>query len=333
VNGLAVGAFTILDGKKIHADYSCKGPGREGNKLKPDVVAFAGCERFPIQLIAPSEGYRIYTYGTSFACPLVGATQAQIIGASNKNIKSLVARALLIHAIKEGNSNLHCNVMGHGAMPDDIARIITCPDKSYTLIYEDEIPPGKYVEYSIPWIEGLVNQGLAKFRWTTAVLTNIDPLSTDDYTTSSIQTTFYPNAKKYKFTNKVTKETKTVDIDEQPELAKGLTNEGWERSEFPVSKSGPQPYETESELKTDLKWDSIDYRNKNIKATDVKQPMFHIHSLQRGVRGTFGKVKFALVLSVETPKATVDIYPRVLSTYHNLLPLKAEVHNRVKIAI
>lgn len=333
VNGLGVGAFTILNNEKIHAPYSCKGPGREGNKLKPDVVAFAGCERFPIQLIAPKEGYRIYTYGTSFATPLVAATETQIIGASNKTINTLVARALLIHATKESGVDTHCNLMGHGAIPDDIVNIVTCKNKSYTLIYEDEIPAGKYVEYTIPWVEGLVTKGKVNFRWTTAVLTNVDPLSTDDYTTSSIQTTFYPNTRKFKFENKKTKQTKSVDIDEDPELVRQLLDEGWKKGEFPVSKVGPQPYETEGELRTDLKWDSIDYRKKNITAIDVKQPMFHIHSIQRGTRNIGGKVKFALILSLLTPSATVDIYPKIIAKYHNLLPLKINVQNRIKIAI
>ena len=43
-NGLGVGAFTRRNGKIMHAPYSCKGPGREGAKIKPDAVAFGGCE-------------------------------------------------------------------------------------------------------------------------------------------------------------------------------------------------------------------------------------------------------------------------------------------------
>lgn len=109
--------------------------------------------------------------------------------------------------------------------------------------------------------------------------------------------------------------------------------QGWEKCEFPLSKAGPKPYEKENELRADLKWDSIDYRTKNITAKDVKQPIFHIHSIQRGTRGNNGKVKFALILSIDTPKATVEIHPRILSKYPNLLTLKANVQNRIKISI
>src|SRR5437870_10972742 len=43
VNGLGVGAYTEGKNGKVHAPYSCQGPGRECAKLKPDVVAFGGC--------------------------------------------------------------------------------------------------------------------------------------------------------------------------------------------------------------------------------------------------------------------------------------------------
>jgi len=109
---------------------------------------------------------------------LVAATATQLIGACNKSLKSLVARALIIHSAKESNNSLHCNLMGHGPLPDDINDIATCADRSYTLIIEDEISVGKYIRYTITWIENLIDKGTVNFRWTTAVLMGVDPLST-----------------------------------------------------------------------------------------------------------------------------------------------------------
>ena len=44
VHGLGVGAFTLDGMLPKHAPYSCRGPGRECAKVKPDVAALGGCE-------------------------------------------------------------------------------------------------------------------------------------------------------------------------------------------------------------------------------------------------------------------------------------------------
>jgi hypothetical protein len=170
---------------------------------------------------------------------------------------------------------------------------------------------------------------MVSFKWTTVVMTDVDPLSPDDYTGSSVQTTFYPNSKKYKFTNE--KQSKTVDLDDDPGMETTLTNQGWIKDAFPVAKSGPTPYEKEASLRSDLKWDSVDHRIKNIRADDVKSPMFHIHAISRGSRTVNAKVKFALILTVEAPKATIDLYSRVKILYPNLLPVNAIVQATVKV--
>jgi len=57
VNGLGVGAFTERKNGKVHAPYSCQGPGRECGKLKPDVVALVDVikSRFTWWADRPSE--------------------------------------------------------------------------------------------------------------------------------------------------------------------------------------------------------------------------------------------------------------------------------------
>jgi hypothetical protein len=43
VNVLGVGAYTYhAGGSKIRAPYSCVGSGREGTKVKPDILEFGG---------------------------------------------------------------------------------------------------------------------------------------------------------------------------------------------------------------------------------------------------------------------------------------------------
>lgn len=330
VNGLAIGAYTFDNGEKKRAPYSCKGPGREGSKLKPDIMAFGGCERNPIHLISSQDTQRSYTAGTSFSSPIASAAAAQLVGGSNKAISTLVARALMVHSTPEKKLRSHCTEMGHGTLPDKIEDIIVCPEKSYTLIYEGEIDPKTYVQYEIPWSND-IQEGTVSFRWTMAVLTNVDPHSPDDYTTNSIETTFYPNSKKFVF--KRGGQTKRLDVEDDATEIAQLIADGWEQSEFPLSESGPVPYETENDLRAQLKWDSIDCREKSKKANGVKSPMFHVHTMNRGKRNSTGKVKFALVLTIEAPKANVDLYSRVITNFPNLLPLRVDIKTTVPVTI
>lgn len=208
VNGLAVGAYTKIDGKIERASYSCIGPGREGNKMKPDLVAFGGCDRTPIHLIGSDVGMKVLSAGTSYASPLVARAAGLLIGGSSNILSPLIARALLIHKVAEVNyNNSHHIETGHGVLPDDINDIVSCPQKSYTLIYKGEITEGQYAEFQIPW-ENEIKEGKVTFRWTIAILTDVDHLSPDDYTTSGVEVTFYPNRSNYCFSRQKSGEKK-----------------------------------------------------------------------------------------------------------------------------
>ena len=47
VNGLGIGAYTYEGRNLSRAKYSCIGNGREGAKMKPDLLAFGGCNNHP----------------------------------------------------------------------------------------------------------------------------------------------------------------------------------------------------------------------------------------------------------------------------------------------
>ena len=279
VNGLAIGAYTKRDGVIERSPYSCVGPGREGNKMKPDLSAFGGCDQHPIHLVAPTIGKKILSSGTSFASPIVAGVAGQLIGENNKTIDSLVARALLIHSARNNNaSGLYSLGLGHGTIPDDIDQIITCSGKSYTLIYRGEIEPKKYAQFTIPWIKE-IDKGKVTFKWTTAVLTNIDSQSPDDYTTSSIETSFYANQDVYTF-KKGTKQKK-VNIETDKEKIAKLIDDGWTQLTFPASSSAQSSYKTEEELRQDFKWDSVDSRSITKMASGVKNRECSLNCVSR----------------------------------------------------
>ena len=326
VNSLSIGAYTTKKGEKIRAPYSSIGPGREGCKMKPDVLAFGGCDQHPIHLIAPEIGKKVLNMGTSFASPIVAGIAGRLIGESNNVIDPLIAKALIIHATSRENSHTYEN--GHGFIPDEYETIASCADKSYTLIYQGEIEPGKYAEYLIPW-EDNIKEGSITFKWTAAVLSDVNELSSDDYTSSTIEVAFYPHQSKYLFKNvnkqmldEQKKDSEVVDVIENRERAEYLIANGWEQSTFPKTDSPSIQYKTETELRSDLKWDSLDTRSITKRANGVSSPVFHVHALGRGTRIIDKKVKFALILTVTAPKAKIDLYSRILNVYNALIPIQ-----------
>lgn len=326
VNSLSVGSYTTRKGEKIRAPYSSIGPGREGCKMKPDVLAFGGCDQHPIHLVASEIGKKVWSMGTSFASPIVAGIAGRLIGESNNVIDSLIAKALIIHATS--TEKTHTYETGHGFIPDNYETIASCANKSYTLIYQGEIESGKYAEYLIPW-ENSIKEGSISFKWTAAVLSDVDELSSDDYTSNTIEVAFYPHQSKYLFKNKTKqmldgqkKDSEVVDVIEDQERAEYLIANGWEQSTFPKTDSPSIQYKTESELRTDLKWDSLDTRSITKRANGVSSPVFHVHALGRGSRTLGEKVKFALILTVTAPKAKIDLYGRILNVYNALIPIQ-----------
>ncbi|NAY91156.1 S8 family serine peptidase [Muricauda sp. JGD-17] len=337
VNGLAVGAYTRDMGNPVRASYSSIGPGREGCKMKPDVLAFGGCDNHPIHLISSEKNKKILGAGTSFSTPIVSSTAASLISQSESVINPLTAKSLIIHSSIAPSGTGHSQEMGHGILQDRIEDIVSCEENSYTLIYKGEIKQGKYAQFELPWDDSIV-QGKAHFQWTVAVMTEVDQLSSDDYTSSSVEVTFYPNSDKYLFTNTnntkidgVLKRTETVDIVANPDRAKLLVQHGWTQANFPKTDSPTSSFRTESELRDDLKWDSLDTREYRKMAKNVKKPFFHIHALSRGSRTSNPMVKFAMIFSVKTPKAEIDLYANVLSNYSALIPLQLRVESQVDV--
>lgn len=327
-NGLGIGAYTKKDGKPVRAPYSCRGPGREGNKLKPDLLAFGGCEQHPIHLVAHNLNEKTWNLGTSFSSPIVAGYAGELIGHSDGAIDPLVARALLIHSANSDDKK-HNNEIGHGILAETVDEIVTCKSNSYTLIYKGELLPKKYAEFAIPWDDS-INRGKVNFRWTIAISTAIDPQSPDDYTASSVEMSLYPNSKKYRFT-KTGEGKKILDLRTQSAEADALVSNGWKQSEFPVPDSAPAPYAPEDELRADLKWDSIDTRTLGKKIENIDNPFFHIHAFERGNRYKNRKIRFAVILTVESSEEEIDVYSKIINKYDALVPIKIDINTEVRV--
>jgi Subtilase family len=191
VNGLGIGAYTERRGNYLHAPYSCKGPGRECAKVKPDLVAFGGCEQQPIHLVSSSPGLKLLSRGASFASPFGAAMGAQATEGFDRGT-ALSARALLIHTASHPDSKPD-NRLGHtivGATLDDIVR---CSDREVTVIFQGDLLPTKMVRLPIMLPVGLLISGKVTIRWTVAALPPVSANHPSDYTCCCIEDTFYPN--------------------------------------------------------------------------------------------------------------------------------------------
>ncbi len=222
----------------------------------------------------------------------------------------------------------HDNEFGHGILPENIDDFVTCKSNSFTLIYQGELQFGKFTEFKIPWIND-IKTGRVKFRWTSVVLSGTDPHSPDDYTTGSTLVSFYPHSNKFLFSKEGV--TQRVDLNISPSVAKKLIQDGWEQSPFPISASGAKAYANENDLRADMKWDTVDCRYDTKMAEGVFEPMFHIHALARGQRQKERKIKFALILSVESTVPDLDLYSKIISKYRALVPINMNIETRVRV--
>ncbi len=60
VNGLSIGACDHNGAGWKRAPYSSVGPGRSPGIVKPDLVAFGGCDTYPYQVLSPKAGFRSF---------------------------------------------------------------------------------------------------------------------------------------------------------------------------------------------------------------------------------------------------------------------------------
>lgn len=328
VNVLSVGAYTLdNDRQKIRAEYSCVGPGREGNKLKPDLLAFGGCDKNPLQFVSPHSGARdIGVGGTSLATPQATSALASLIG--KYSLDPLSSRSLLLNKICIENG--YGIEFGHGVLPDDLSQLTTCGDGSFTLQYRGRLLPTNFAQLQIPWPD-ISLRGKVSFYWTLSVLADTDELSTDEYTKESMEVSFYPNDSRFVFTSP-DKKTKVVNIKEDEALARRLLAQHWTMGNFPKSESGPRPSLGEQGLRANMKWDSVIQGKKVFRsAATISNPFFHIHCLARDAEGATSQIDYCLTLTVKLHQSDQDIYSAVVSKYSALVPIAETIQQKVVV--
>lgn len=335
VNSMGVGAYTFdTDGEIIRAPYSCIGDGREGCKVKPDIVAFGGDDKNPIQLIGLDGKNKWFAQGTSFASPFVASKAAEIVGRCNF-VNPLLARALLIHTAIHPQ-NKYDKYLGYGIIQENAEQILGCEQNKVKVVYQRSILPTKYAKLDLPIVHDLSYHGEVEIEWTVAISTRVNPLNTEDYTITCLEDTFYPNVNKYKFTYTLPsgkKRTTTKHLIKDKEEIEQLINCDWQKSKMPVTDSqNNSKYKTEQERKENFKWDTVMKRRVRIAKYDqLENPYIVLHAMERGQQDEINPIHYAVAVTIYYKDFNGDAYTRTLEVYNKLEQAQVYAVNEILI--
>ncbi len=159
VLGITVGSVGHADSPKGPAQhhpapYSRHGAG-PNHIIKPDVVHYGGaCSTdgtWRSGISSLNEAGPVRDVGTSFATPLVSKTLAQIYHRITPRPSPMLARALLTHHARDPRTGGRVpdgeeNFLGFG-IPAATPTCLECTPHSATLVFEDSLRPGFYLEW------------------------------------------------------------------------------------------------------------------------------------------------------------------------------------------
>lgn len=159
--------LAITVGSVSHVDYKKNGPkehhpsafSRHGAGpnyiIKPDLVHYGGSCSTDLGHIAGIRSVNgtgsAENIGTSFATPLVSRTLAQIYHQITPTPTPVLARALLTHHARDPRTRLRVpdgeeNFFGFG-LPAPVPYCLECSPFSSTLVFEDSLRPGYFLEW------------------------------------------------------------------------------------------------------------------------------------------------------------------------------------------
>lgn len=331
VNGIAIGAYSLNPlNDKYHAPYSCIGPGREGAKIKPDLLEFGGTQDRPF--IAVKSGNQIEgVCGTSYSAPVVVGKIGRLMAASDQIVPHL-GRALLIHhAEADGMESNPEN--GFGFCSENVEELLNCSDNRVTIFYEGEITSSASVRLPVFMPEINAARGNAHIKWTICTVVNPNLNDTDAYTNNCIEDTFYPNEMKFSFRKKG-KATKNLNLlnSEDVKTARLLISQGYTKSDLPLSKPAKKNYREEDLRNSDFKWDTVIRKDVSMKCSSLVNPFLSLHAIGRD-EYEHERIKYFVVITVDVPKFKGSLYDNILNTYPNLTPISIQNVNRLMTQI
>ena len=327
VNGLAVGAYTYNGvGDKIRAEYSCMGPGREGAKIKPDILEFGGSQSRPFIMATPEENKLGCGAGTSLASPVVAGKIGRLV-ADSESVVPHLGRTLLIHNAENESLN-DSYEYGFGFAPAEIDKVLECTDNRVTILYNGIMRSSTSVK--LPVFMPNINEvkGNMKIHWTISTIVNPNVNDPDAYTNNCIEDTFYPNDMNFNFRKGKGSATANLLTSEGREKAEKLLKQGYSRSDLPVSKPAKKRLREKELRNSDFKWDTIIRKNLTMRASSLMNPFLTLHAIGRD-EYEHEKIRYYVAITIEVPKMKGSLYDNILQTYENLTPIHVQNVNRV----
>lgn len=331
VNGLGVGAHTVIEKTVKHATYSCQGPGRECGKVKPEVTAFGGCSVNPIHLLSPVSGKRMLHMGTSFACPQVVSLAAQTLGYIDR-ASPLLARTLVVQTATHHEKKPD-NYFGFGAIAQNFDDVVRCGGNNVTVIFQGSLLPSKHEKLPLMLPKKLVESGKVKISWTIACLPSVNASHPGDYTSMCILDTFFPSEEKYSYTPP--KELKGVNplklhIKDDAEQIATLIKAKWKKSKLPIPDS--PKYRTEDQQRAeDQKWEPLVKRVITKQASSLCSPFLVLHTIPR--KGATKRLDFAAAITISAPSYKGDLYNAILRSHPALQPVRLRAESELRVQV
>ena len=330
VNGLGVGAYSITpDNRKIRADYSCIGEGREGAKIKPDFLEFGGSLDRPFIIAGTTPNTLAACAGTSFSSPLAVNKIGQLM-AKSESITPHIGRTLLIHNAQI-DSHLTQEEQGYGFCSEDMDNVLNCEDKKVTILYSGTLAPSQTVR--LPVFAPQINNARGNVTITWTIATIVDPFigDPDAYTNNCIEDTFFPHEMVFMFSKKGVGNRRLNLLNEDHlSIARDLLNAGYQKADFPVSHPSKK-YWDETDLRAiDMKWDTVIRRYVRMRGSSLLNPSITLHAIARNGFGN-AKLRYFAAVSIEAPRYTGSLYDAILQSYKNLTPIEIRNVNRIMV--
>ncbi|MDR1319854.1 MAG: S8 family peptidase [Gracilibacteraceae bacterium] len=332
INGLSIGAYAYAaDGSKTRASYSCVGEGREGAKIKPDILDFGGSIDRPFILVGAKPGTLSAAAGTSFASPFAAHKIGKLMARSDRIIPH-IGRTLLIHTAQKCDTLTQVE-QGFGFCLDDVDDIINCEDNKVIILYSGVLDSSQTVR--LPVFAPKINdvKGNVVITWTVSTIVNPNVNDPDAYSCNCIEDVFVPHSMTYNFTKEgfSNKKLNLLKPDHNIQV-KGLLDNGYTQSEFPVSHPAKK-YWDETDLRAlDLKWDAVIRKFVTMRGSSILNPALTLHAIGRNGYET-EKIKYFSAITIEAPKYSGSLYDAILQNYQNLAPIEIRNINRLFVDI
>jgi hypothetical protein len=247
-----------------------------------------------------------------------------------ENIVPHLGRTLLIHNAAIDNNISQCE-QGYGFCTENIEDILTCEDKSVTILYSGIIKPSYTVKLPIfaPGINKV--DGTVGITWTIATI--VDPCANDPdaYTNNCIEDVFIPHDLTFKFSKRGSK-TYTLNLANAENVikAENLLDTGYKRSDLPASKPAKQNWNETDLRMNDLKWDTVIKKRKSMRGSSLLNPHLTLHAIGRNGYEV-SELKYFVAITIEAKKYEGSLYDAILQNYQNLTPIEIRNVNRVMV--